>query len=68
MENGPHMGAYGQDEEIMYGLSQEQDQMDQQHQQQLPKKSESMGLLDAEGYKFLELSDSNSDHHHDEED
>jgi hypothetical protein len=28
---------------------------------QLPYKSESMGLLDAEGYKFLEASDSNSD-------
>ena len=26
-----------------------------------PYKSESMGLLDAEGYKFLEASDSNSD-------
>ena len=27
----------------------------------MPFKSESMGLLDAEGYKFLEASDSNSD-------
>lgn len=33
----------------------------QQQPQQQPYKSESMGLLDAEGYKFLEASDSNSD-------
>ena len=31
-----------------------------------PFKSESMGLLDAEGYKFLEASDSNSDHEDDD--
>lgn len=34
----------------------------------VPYKSESMGLLDAEGYKFLEASDSNSDGQHDLDD
>ena len=34
---------------------------DSQQPPQIPYKSESMGLLDAEGYKFLEASDSNSD-------
>lgn len=32
-----------------------------------PFKSESMGLLDAEGYKFLEASDSNSDREDDDD-
>ena len=30
-------------------------------EQKKPSKSESMGLLDAEGYKFLDGSDSNSE-------
>ena len=38
-----------------------QHQQDHLHNPSQPYKSESMGLLDAEGYKFLEASDSNSE-------
>ena len=58
--NGPQISSYT--DESPHGAFLEHLRVEEKSK--APYKSESMGLLDAEGYKFLEASDSNSDESH----